>query len=125
MIKKVSIGEGLHTSVLSLSNPLKDGMKRMYTVVRSGSDMLVPKNHGDSFAMVTFQDGLVADRGVNGCQDDDLLIMVLDRIRDYRTSEYNCLELGEAERAIETALLWLGSMRKRIAKETKLSGEKA
>jgi len=49
---------------------------------------------------------------VNGCHNEDLLVIVLDRLNGFQNSEYRCRENAIAITKIEEALLWLNKRTK-------------
>jgi hypothetical protein len=61
----------------------------------------------DSFAIMRFQDGPVKENGVNGCHNEDLLVIVLDRLRTFQLGRHPCRQNALAIQKIEEALFWL------------------
>lgn len=59
------------------------------------------------FADVRFQNGPVKERGVNGCHQEDLLAIVIDRLRSFQAGEFSCRENALALTKCEEALHWL------------------
>ena len=57
--------------------------------------------------VVKFQKGPIKENGVNGCANEDLLVMVIDRLQSFQESEYKCRENAIAITKLEEALLWL------------------
>jgi hypothetical protein len=55
---------------------------------------------GDELLMVEFQRGAIQENGVNGVQNEDLLMMVIDRLIGFQTGEFACSENEEALRLI-------------------------
>lgn len=71
----------------------------------------------DVLTFVDFQCGPIKENGVNGCCNEDLLVMILERLNGFQNSEFKCRENALAITKIEEALLWL---RKRtIGRENK------
>jgi len=58
-----------------------------------------------AFAM--FQKGAIEENGVNGCQNEDLLVIVKDRLASFQAGDYPCYENKQALHHIEAALDWL------------------
>ena len=56
---------------------------------------------------VLFQKGPIKEAGVNGCHNEDLIAMVLDRLQSFQSSEYHCRENALAITKLEEALFWL------------------
>lgn len=56
---------------------------------------------------VLFQNGPIAEKGVNGVTQEALLAIVADRLRSFQAGEYACKENACALTHIEEALHWL------------------
>ena len=67
---------------------------------------LVTKDH-ISLCFVKFQDGPINDFGVNGCHNEDLLTIVMDRLECFQAGPYACEENDRALKKIEEGLGWL------------------
>ncbi len=77
-----------------------------YTSYAPCNFKVVRKDDGGCLAEIHFQDGPVSE-GVNGCINEDLLIMVVRRLEEFQQSEFCCRENALAITHIEEALLWL------------------
>lgn len=56
---------------------------------------------------INFQEGPVKENGVNGLNHEDLLLMVLIRLRSFQESEYACRENEKAIEKLEECVMWL------------------
>ncbi len=56
---------------------------------------------------ILFQNGPIAEHGVNGITQEVLLEIVADRLRSFQAGPYACRENALALTHIETAMLWL------------------
>lgn len=56
---------------------------------------------------VRFQKGPIKENGVNGCCNEDLIAMVIDRLNSFQESPYACRENALAVTKLEEALHWL------------------
>lgn len=56
---------------------------------------------------VRFQKGPIKESGVNGCYNEDLIAMVIDRLQSFQESPYKCCENAFAITKLEEALRWL------------------
>lgn len=72
---------------------------------------LVTKD-GMSLCFVKFQEGPVKEFGVTGCQNEDLLAIVIDRLECFQTGKYDCMENSMALDAAKEAMLWLNDRTK-------------
>lgn len=64
------------------------------------------------FGHVLFQKGPIGEKGVNGCQNEDLLAIVVDRLEYFQRGLYNCRENALALTKIQEALHWLDARTK-------------
>ena len=55
-------------------------------------------------AKVNFQKGPVEEVGVNGCQNEDLLIIIIDRLEHFQEGQFACEENQQALEATSAAL---------------------
>lgn len=62
---------------------------------------------GPELLTVNFQNGPTQEKGVNGVQNEDLLMMVIDRLIGFQTGEYACEENETALRLIIQATTFL------------------
>lgn len=53
---------------------------------------------------ISFQNGPIADAGVNGITQEALLTIVADRLRSFQAGPYACVENGDALSCVESAL---------------------
>lgn len=62
---------------------------------------------GAELVKVDFQCGPIKECGVNGCCNEDLINMVIERLEGFQNSEFKCRENAIAITKLEEALLWL------------------
>ena len=58
-------------------------------------------------AVIIFQNGPIAESGVNGVTQEVLLAVIADRLRSFQAGQYACRENAIALMKIEEAQLWL------------------
>jgi|SRR5215831_14536118 len=58
-------------------------------------------------AELHFQNGPIAEVGVNGIQNEDLLALLIDRLKGFQGGLYKCRENALALTKLEEALMWL------------------
>lgn len=56
---------------------------------------------------ILFQNGPIAEAGVNGLTQEVLLAIVADRLQSFQAGQFSCRENAVALTHIETAQLWL------------------
>lgn len=59
------------------------------------------------FLDVRFQNGPIAEAGVNGVTQEALLAIVIDRLRSFQAGPFSCCENAIALAHCEEALMWL------------------
>ncbi len=59
------------------------------------------------FGHISFQNGPVKENGVNGCHQEDLLAIVIDRLEHFQAGDFKCRENALALTKIQEALHWL------------------
>lgn len=59
---------------------------------------------GEIISEVKFQEGPIKECGVNGVANEDLILMVLERLSGFQASEYACEENDEAISHLEAAV---------------------
>lgn len=62
---------------------------------------------GSNLTFVKFQKGPIKENGVNGCCNEDLIAMVIDRLQSFQESPYKCRENALVITKLEEALQWL------------------
>jgi hypothetical protein len=66
---------------------------------------------------ISFQNGPIKENGVNGCTQEDLLAIVIDRLRSFQAGGFACRENALALTKCEEAQMWLQSRTaKRVAR---------
>lgn len=59
------------------------------------------------FVGIRFQDGPIKEFGVNGVVDENLIAIVIDRLRGFQDGAYKCRENALALTKLEESLMWL------------------
>ncbi len=59
------------------------------------------------FGRISFQNGPVKENGVNGCHQEDLLVIVIDHLEYFQAGEFACRENALALTKIQEAMHWL------------------
>lgn len=64
--------------------------------------------NGDSLLTeIEFQNGAIKEVGINGCQNEDLIAIIIDRLECFQNGEYACKENELALAKLQEALFWL------------------
>lgn len=74
---------------------------------------------------ITFQNGPIAEAGVNGISNEALLAIVEDRMVGFQSGQYSCRENAIALTKIQEAMMWLQKRtRDRIARGVEGTSQK-
>lgn len=101
----VEIGTSNFTEVICTDEQGAGGACHEY-LIRQKSEPIEPVDRA-IFAKVYFQNGPVKEAGVNGCHQEDLIAIVIDRLQHFQAGDYACEENAVAQRKLEEALLSL------------------
>lgn len=93
-----------HTEVYSIDEPGVGGANHLYVVCNTVGDA---KQDQTRLSTISFQKGPIQESGVNGCQNEDLLAIVIDRLRGFQSGEFSCRENALALTKLEESLHWL------------------
>lgn len=86
-----------------VDEPGAGGANHAYQVLLPNS-----KDGGEAFATnIMFQNGPIAEHGINGLTQEVLLAIVADRLRSFQAGPYSCRENAIALTNVEQAQLWL------------------
>lgn len=97
-----NIGDNRYTQIEVLDEPNeKTKACHSYDIIKAGQIESLALGH------IHFQEGPIKEVGVNGCHNEDLLVIVLDRLQGFQNSDFKCRENDIAITKIEEALLWL------------------
>ncbi len=103
MSRSLTIGTRRFTEVLANDKPGPGGANHEYLVVSH--------SEGDEgsqiFTTVKFQKGPVKETGINGIHNEDLIAIVVDRLRGFQSGEFACRENALALTKLEETLHWL------------------
>jgi len=101
------LNDALDISVMD--EPGIGGANHEYTI--DGSDRLNVCCH------TRFQNGPIAEAGVNGISGEALIAIVIDRLRGFQSGKYACRDNAVALTKLEEALMWLQKRtRERLAR---------
>jgi len=103
-MRKLEIGQHRFTDVFVGDEPGHGGACHEYYIGRANDSLDVPVGE---FGHVKFQKGPVSEWWINGCHQEDLLVIVIDRLRGFQSGEFKCRENALALTKIEEALHWL------------------
>lgn len=96
----VMVGTQRHTKVVCVDGPGAGGACHEYLVkdVETGEALM---------GNISFQNGPVKETGVNGCHNEDLIAIVIDRLQHFQAGDFKCRENALALTKLEESLHWL------------------
>lgn len=89
-----------------LDEPGQGGACHKYMVQPINQSNNQPSGAVNPFT-IHFQNGPIKDFGVNGCQQEDLLVIVIDRLQSFQAGAFACRENAIALTKCQEALMWL------------------
>jgi hypothetical protein len=98
-MRKIEIGSERFTEVFAKDTPGAGGACHEYRVTR--------KQGTTHYAIVKFQKGPVKETVANGCFNEDLIAIVIDRLQGFQNGDFPCRENAKALGKLEEALHWL------------------
>lgn len=104
-MREVNIGTKKYSKVVCLDEPALESRachEYYFCRAKDRDDVLAGE-----FGHVQFQNGPVKENGVNGCHQEDLLIIVIDRLEHFQRGDFACKENDYALQKIREALVCL------------------
>lgn len=105
-MRKVEIGTSNYTEVFS-EDAKTFNSYHQYEVRQIPSEGATISEK-EIYAKIKFQEGPIKEYGINGCHNEDLIAIVIDRLQNFQESSFACRENAIAITKLEEALLWLG-----------------
>lgn len=102
MSRILDIGSRKYTTVESIDEIGAGGAYHEYEIYKSCED-----GEKHILSKINFQKGPIKESGINGCHNEDLISIVIDRLRCFQQGDYKCRENALAITKLEEALMWL------------------
>lgn len=99
-MRVLEIGTRKYTEVNVVDEPGQGNANHHYTIRTAAEPVTI-------LGEVKFQNGPIKETGVNGVMNEDLIAIVIDRMRGFQSGEYNCRDNALALTKLEEALMWL------------------
>ncbi len=103
-MRTLEIGTRKYTEVRVMDEPGQGNANHVYRVMPVGS---VTGNDKLPLCEIGFQNGPIKEFGVNGVMNEDLIAIVIDRMRGFQSGDYACRDNALALTKLEEALMWL------------------
>lgn len=104
-MRKVNIGTNNYTEVYAIDESAFNANHR-YIIIDS-EDNIKSEVGARTYAEIRFQKGPIKENGVNGCHNEDLIAIVLDRLQRLNQGDFKCRENSIAITKLEEAMMWL------------------
>ena len=104
-MRKVSIGTNNYTEVYATDDVAFNANHEYIVVVAPAEGEEIGLDN--PYAKVNFQKGPIKENGVNGCHNEDLIAIVLDRLYSLNQGDFKCRENSIAITKLEEAMMWL------------------
>jgi len=102
MGRVLDIGTTRYTEILVKDEPGQGGACHHYEIMS-----VDPSERTAPFCRINFQEGPTKEYGVNGIYNEDLIAVVIDRLRGFQSGDYSCQQNALAITKLEEALHWL------------------
>jgi len=102
-VREISSGNP-NTRIKVLDEPGQGGACHEYRIETSDPKGIAPVA---IVGQISFQNGPIKEFGVNGCHQEDLLAVVIDRLKSFQAGPFACRENALALTKCEEAVMWL------------------
>ena len=103
MSRELNIGTRKHTTVSAVDERGQGNANHSYEIFPSNQR----KDEVIWCQAITFQNGPIKEVGVNGVTNEDLIVIIIDRLRGFQSGKYTCRYNALALTKLEEALMWL------------------
>ena len=98
-MRELNIGTKKYTKVNVVDERGQGNANHEYNICTVGEPDILGK--------ISFQNGPIKEVGVNGVMNEDLIAIVIDRMRGFQSGDYACRDNALALTKLEEALMWL------------------
>jgi hypothetical protein len=104
-MREIDIGTKRYTKVICTDEPGAGGACHNYRIERCVDEF----TNAPVFAEISFQNGAILESGINGCHNEDLIAVLLDRLNGFQSGEFKCWQNELAIMKLREALHWLNN----------------
>jgi len=104
-VRELNIGSKRFTKVVALDEKGAGNANHKYSVLIINED--VDGQFKEVVNSISFQNGAIKENGVNGCHNEDLIAIIVDRLQGFQSGNFACRENAIAITKLEEALMWL------------------
>ncbi len=102
-MRTLEIGTRKYTEVEAMDERGQGNANHIYRV----TTVVPPEEDCCLLNTIEFQNGPIKEFGVNGVMNEDLIAIVIDRMRGFQSGKYSCRDNAMALAKLEEALMWL------------------
>ncbi len=102
-MRTLEIGTRKYTEVDVLDERGQGNANHEYRI----TTVVAPEQDTAILGTVRFQNGPIKEVGVNGVMNEDLIAIVIDRMRGFQSGDFACRDNALALTKLEEALMWL------------------
>ncbi|KKL66249.1 hypothetical protein LCGC14_2146840 [marine sediment metagenome] len=102
-MRTLEIGTKKYTEVDVMDEKGQGNANHEYRI----TSVCLPEQDCAVLGTVSFQNGPIKEVGVNGVMNEDLIAIVIDRMRGFQSGDYACRDNALALTKLEEALMWL------------------
>ena len=102
-MRMLEIGTRKYTEVRVVDEKGQGNANHEYEICSVSTE----EQKGVQLGSVSFQNGPIKEAGVNGVMNEDLIAIVIDRMRGFQSGDYKCRDNAIALTKLEEALMWL------------------
>ena len=99
-MRELNIGSKNYTIVNAIDEKGIGNANHEYSIVEANIE--IP----EVYVKVKFQNGAIKESGVNGCQNEDLIAIVIDRLRGFQSGDFAYKDNAMTLTKLEEALVW-------------------
>jgi hypothetical protein len=103
-MRELNIGTKNFTKIIVKDAPGQGNACHVYSIIRSHTE---GAGIQEDFGYISFQNGPIKEFGINGCHNEDLLAIVIDRLESFQKGSFACRENALALTKIQEAMHWL------------------
>jgi len=100
-MRELNIGSKNYTIVNAIDEKGIGNANHEYSIVEANIE--IP----EVYVKVKFQNGAIKESGVNGCQNEDLIAIVIDRLKGFQSGDFSCVDNEMALIKLEESLMCL------------------
>jgi hypothetical protein len=104
-MRELNIGSKKYTKIIALDDKGIGNANHRYSILISNED--TNGQFKSDINNIVFQNGAIKENGVNGCHNEDLISIVIDRLHGFQSGEFSCRENAIALTKLEEAMMWL------------------